>query len=155
MRALAQAVAIGGASLAAAGGTFWIRGGPDRSPEVVECDPAALKSDELCLETVIAEGVETFLWIDARSRAEWQASGYPGSLLWNLDADEDMNAFAADVVPLMVEGPKVLVYCGSESCGLSREVANHIRKLDLGNEIFVLYGGWQALQAAGLVSAPN
>jgi len=155
MNTAAQLAVICGLSFAAAGATYHFRGAPDRKPVVVACDPAKLKPDELCLNDVILMGADQFLWIDARSRAEWQANGYEGSLLWNLDPDEDPNVFAAEAAAQMFEGPRVIVYCGDESCGLSRDVAGQIRKLELGNEIFVLHGGWSALRAAGLVKDSN
>jgi len=155
MNTAAQLALICGISLAAAWATYQFRGAPDRKPVVVACDPAKLKPAELCLETVISMGVGQFLWIDARSRAEWQANGYEGSLLWNLNPDEDPNAFAAEAAGQMFEGPSVIVYCGDESCGLSHEVAGQIRKLELGNEVFVLHGGWSALRGAGLVKDSN
>lgn len=155
MNSVAQLVVIVGISAIAAGATYRLRGAPDLSPAAIPCDPASLKDDELCLEQVQGEGLEKFLWVDARSRSEWEKSGYAGSILWNLDAGEDPNAFAAEAAPLMFDGAKVLVYCSDESCGLSREVAKQIRALGMGNDVFVLHGGWSALRSAGLVTDSN
>ena len=40
--------------------------------------------------------------------------------------------------------------CGQSNFGTSRQVAERIKSLQLGNEVFVLYGGWRALAAAKL-----
>ena len=141
-----QLAVIAAVSLAAAGGTYWIKGAPSR---LFRCDPASLKPDEVCLES-IASGLEV-VWVDARPRAEWEKNGVPGSLLWNLDPAEDMQAFEAAVAARVVTTPRVIVYCGDENCGVSRQVAMHIRALDLGAEVSVLRGGWRALSEAGRV----
>jgi rhodanese-related sulfurtransferase len=39
----------------------------------------------------------------------------------------------------------VVVYCSSQACGTSREVAKRIRKLDFGPEVKALHGGYPAL----------
>jgi rhodanese-related sulfurtransferase len=147
MKTLLQAVGIVAFALAAAGVTYWIKGPPNRA---VPCDPAALKADEVCLSRVSGEWQGAVLWVDARSRAEWQRDGVAGSILWNLDETEDMQAFEAEAVTRMLDGQRVVVYCTNEDCGVSRQVADRIRALQLGNEVWVLYGGWRALAAAKL-----
>ncbi|MEO5713118.1 MAG: rhodanese-like domain-containing protein [Luteolibacter sp.] len=150
MKALGQLTAVVAISLAAAGGTFLIKGPPRRS---YICDPATLKPDEICLEQISSDA--KILWVDARSRSQWEKSGLPGSVLWNLDPAEDMQAFEAEIVPKILETPRVIVYCGDENCGLSREVAKRIRALDLGAEVSVLRGGWQALVDAGRIKGSS
>lgn len=145
MNALVQTAAIAVLALAAAGGTWVVVGPPSR---VLRCDPAQLKPDEVCLEQVPAEGV---VWVDARPRKDWVANGLAGSMLWNIDPAEDMQAFEAEAVTRIATTPKVVVYCGDENCGVSRQVAARIRQLDLGAEVSVLHGGWRALSEAGRV----
>ena len=142
-----QLVLIAAVSFAAAGGTFLIKGPPNR---LFRCDPASLKPDEICLEKI--PGGAPVLWVDARSRSAWEKTGVPGSLLWNLDPDEDMQAFAAAAAVRIVATPRVIVYCGDENCGVSRQIAARIRELDLGAEVWVLSGGWRALSEAGRVN---
>ena len=146
MNSWGQLAVIAAVSLLAAGGTFWIKGPPNR---LFRCDPASLKQDEVCLESIPA-GAD-FLWVDARSRRDWEKSGVPGSLLWNLDPAEDMQAFEAAAAVRVVATPRIIVYCGDENCGVSRQIAGRIRGLDLGAEVFVLRGGWRALREAGRV----
>ncbi len=146
MNTLGQLAAIVSISLAAAGGTAWIKGPPVRT---LACDPSTLKSDEVCLEQISPD--EKILWVDARLRKDWEKTGLAGSVLWNLDPTEDMQAFEAEIATRIMETPKVIVYCGDENCGISRQVADRIRGLQLGAEVFVLRGGWRALSEAGRI----
>lgn len=146
MKPWQQVTAIAVLALAAAAGTALIKGPPNR---LFRCDPSTLKSDEVCLETIPA-GTDV-LWVDARPRADWQQNGVPGSLLWNLDPAEDMHAFEAAVAVKIATTRRVIVYCGDENCGVSRQIADRIRKLDLGAEVAVLRGGWRALREAGRI----
>lgn len=139
-----QLVVIAAVSLAAAGGTYWVKGPPNR---LFRCDPATLEADEVCLEK-IPVGADV-VWVDARPRADWEKTGVPGSLLWNLEPSEDMQAFEAAAAVRIAVTPRVIVYCGDENCGVSRQVAASIRALDLGAEVSVLRGGWRALSEAG------
>lgn len=148
MNAAVQFATIIGLSLAAAGGTYLVKGAPARK---LACDPAELKQDEICLQQV----PDSVLWIDARPRAEWEKNGVPGSILWNLDASEDAQAFEAEAAMRIVENPNVVVYCSNENCGISRQVADKILRLDLGAEVKVLRGGWQALDDAGRIKGPT
>ncbi len=150
MNAVGQLATIAIISLAASAGTFWIKGPPARS---FVCDPATLKPDEVCLQQI--GGSEKILWVDARLRKDWEKSGLPGSVLWNLDPAEDMQAFEADAAMRIMETPRVIVYCGDENCGLSHQIAERIRSLQLGAEVSVLRGGWRALKDAGRIKDSN
>jgi rhodanese-related sulfurtransferase len=150
MKAVAQLAVITVLSIAAAGATWWIKGPPTR---LLHCDPATLKEDEVCLESIPPDA--EVVWVDARSRADWEKNGVPGSLLWNLDPTEDMQAFEATIAAGILMSPRVIVYCGDENCGVSRQVAERIRALDLGAKISVLHGGWRALSEAGRVKGSS
>lgn len=147
---LLQAMAIAGLSLMAAAFTAWMVGEP--MVESVPCDPATLKPGEICLSDV--PGDRPVLWIDARSRAEWERNGQPGSILWNLDGAEDRNAMEEEAVLRIFETPYVIVYCSDKGCGTSHKIATHITDtLQLDAEVHVLHDGWRALRAAGLVGS--
>lgn len=146
MNSFGQLMVIAAVSLAAAGSTYLIKGPPTR---LLHCDPALLKPDEVCLDQFPADAA--VVWVDARLRKDWEESGVPGSVLWNLDPSEDMQAFEAEIAMKVVVTPRVIVYCGDENCGVSRQIAARIRDLDLGAEVSVLYGGWRALSEAGRV----
>ena len=147
MKTWHQFLIIAAVALAAAGGTFLMKGPPNR---LFRCDATTLKPDEVCLESIPA-GMDV-IWVDARSRAAWEKNGLAGSLLWNLDPTEDMQAFEAALAMKITTTPRVIVYCGDENCGVSRQIAGSIRALDLGAEVSVLRGGWRALNDAGRIS---
>ena len=146
MRTSLQLAIIGSVSLAAAGLTYLISGPPTRSHL---CDPATRKSDEICLSEI--SDPNGLLWVDARSRAAWQKNGLPESILWNLDPAEDMQAFESNNAEKIASAQIVVIYCGDENCGISRQIANRIRQLDLGPQVRVLNGGWRALKDADRV----
>lgn len=150
MNSWAQLVVISTVSLVAAGGTWLVKGPPKR---LLQCDPVTLKPDEVCLQTIANRA--DIVWVDARKRSDWEKNGVPGSLLWNLDPAEDMQAFEAEVAVRVADNPRVIVYCGDENCGVSRQVADRIRALGLGAEVSVLRGGWRALSEAGRVKDSN
>lgn len=125
-----------------------VHGPPNRGSR---CDPAALRADERCLSQ-LPHADPTTLWVDARPRQQWLKNGLPGSILWNLEPGEDMHAFEAQAMPRIADASLVVVYCGDEHCGISRQVAERIRALELGVEVVVLHGGWRALRDAGRVS---
>jgi rhodanese-related sulfurtransferase len=143
MNALAQFAAVGAISLAAAGGSWLLRKPPVEKPAFT-CDPAKLRDDEICLADVKGN----VLWVDARSRSEWEANGLKGSILWNMDPKEDANLFEAEALPHIAAAEMVVIYCGSEKCGTSREVAVRILRMDLGPPVKVLHGGWDALKGS-------
>lgn len=144
MKTPSQLTAIAFISLAAAGGTYWIKGPPIRN---FVCDPSSLKPGEVCLQQIMPAA--KVLWVDARSRKDWEKTGVLGSVLWNLDPAEDMQAFEAETAMNIMQTPRVIVYCGDENCGLSRQIAERIRSLQLGADVSVLRGGWRALSEAG------
>ena len=150
MKSLGQFAVLVALTWIAAGATWWIKGPPER---LFHCDPASLKPGEVCLEDV--KGQPGLLWIDARSRSKWQADGLPGSILWNLDPEEDMRVFEAEAAPRLLEASKVVVYCDDQNCGISHQVADRVRALDLAGEVVVLKGGFRALREAGMIKGSN
>lgn len=146
MKAIGQCCAIAAIALIASAATWWMTGPPQR---VLPCDRSQLKPDEICVADVPKD--QSVLWVDARSRKQWQADGMKGSILWNLDPGEDMRAFEAGAIPHILSHSMVVIYCGDKQCGTSRQIAQRIAKLDLGPKVFVLHDGWRALQQAGLI----
>lgn len=150
MNSLGQLAAIVVISSAGASGTYLVKGAPVRT---YACDVATLKPGEVCLQQIPTGS--NILWVDARPRKDWEATGVPGSALWNLDPAEDMQSFEAEVAMRIMETPRVIVYCGDENCGISSQVAERIRSLQLGADVSVLRGGWRSLSDAGRVKGSS
>lgn len=82
---------------------------------------------------------ENVIWIDARSRAEYEAAHIPGALLLN---EDEWEALFSDFLGSWDPDHRVVVYCGGSRCQLSKKVAERLRA-DLDSEnIYVLKGGW-------------
>lgn len=125
-----------------AAGVSWLSKKPEtENPPAVICDPTKIKADEICFDQISGN----VLWVDARSRDEWETNGHPESILWNLDPKENQQTFEAEAALKIMEAAQVVVYCGSQACDTSRQVAKRIRSLELGPEVKVLHGGHQAL----------
>ena len=86
------------------------------------------------------------IWIDARPEEEFTREHIPGALLLNEDRwNELLPAMLAAWSP----EKRVVVYCASESCGSSREVARRLRNDAQLKNVFVLEGGWEAWKGTG------
>jgi rhodanese-related sulfurtransferase len=94
---------------------------------------------EETLRTVSGWGENVF-WVDARSLEEYDADHVPGAVLLNL---ENWDQLFPKFLDQWNPDKKIVVYCGAASCGLSREVAERLRKNNIPS-VFVLKGGWDA-----------
>ena len=81
------------------------------------------------------------IWIDARPQEEFEREHVPGALLLNEDR---WNELLPQMLAAWSPEKRVVVYCSSESCGASREVARRLRKEAGLTSVFVLKGGWEA-----------
>ena len=80
------------------------------------------------------------IWVDSRPDDEFARDHVPGAISLNEDRwNELMPQFLAAWSP----GKKVVVYCSSLSCNVSREVAKRLRKEAQLPDVFVLEGGWE------------
>jgi rhodanese-related sulfurtransferase len=136
-----QLVIVISISASAACVTWLVKDPSSPTTSATRCDPNAIKADEICFDQVSGN----VLWIDARSRNEWEKNGYPNSILWNLDPNEDSLKMESDAVFQIAESEKIVVYCGSEACGTSRLIVEKIQKLELGVDAKVLHGGYPSL----------
>jgi rhodanese-related sulfurtransferase len=80
------------------------------------------------------------IWVDARPDAEFARDHVPGAVQLNEDRwNELIPQFLAGWTP----DKRVVVYCSSHSCNLSRDVARRLRKEAQLQDVFVLEGGWE------------
>jgi rhodanese-related sulfurtransferase len=81
------------------------------------------------------------LWVDARPEEEFEREHVPGAVLLNEDRFNEL-------LPRMLENwspdRTVVVYCSSQSCNASRDVARRLRKEAQLQNVLVLEGGWEA-----------
>jgi rhodanese-related sulfurtransferase len=100
---------------------------PDRASEMVDLDRAQ------------AWGA-TAIWVDARPDNEFERDHVPGAIPLNEDRwNELLPAFLGQWSP----EKKIVVYCSSQSCNASREVAHRLRDEAGLKDVFVLQGGWE------------
>ena len=80
------------------------------------------------------------IWADARPDEEFARDHVPGAIPLNEDRwNELLPQFLATWSP----EKKVVVYCSSQGCNASREVARKLRTEAQLKDIFVLQGGWE------------
>jgi rhodanese-related sulfurtransferase len=103
-------------------------------------------SEEVLLEgeirlTDVMSAASPVLWVDARSSKDYEAGKIPSAIPLNEDQwDELLPEFLSVWQPSM----RVVVYCSSQKCRASHEVAQRL-KSEMGlSEVYVLKGGWEA-----------
>jgi rhodanese-related sulfurtransferase len=80
------------------------------------------------------------IWVDARPDEEFAREHVPGAVSLNEDRwHELLPQFLATWSP----DKKVVVYCSSQSCNASREVAKRLRDEAQLKNVFVIQGGWE------------
>ena len=80
------------------------------------------------------------IWVDARPDEEFARDHVPGALSLNEDR---WNELLPQFLVAWSPEKKIVVYCGSQSCNASREVARRLRKEAQLPNVFVLGGGWE------------
>jgi rhodanese-related sulfurtransferase len=100
---------------------------PDRSSEMVTLDKA------------LSWGANA-IWVDARPDNEFEQDHVPGAIPLNEDR---WNELLPTLLARWSLEKRIVVYCGSQSCNASREVARRLRDEAGLKEVFVLQGGWE------------
>ena len=109
-------------------------------PNLPSFNPEELDEGEVSMETVKNWGRETFLWVDARSRSDYDSAHIESAILLN---EEKWESCLPELLDTWQPDMKLVVYCSSLSCSASHEVAERIRdELNI-HEVFVLKGGWE------------
>ncbi len=99
-----------------------------------------IPASEMVMQTQARAWGENTIWVDARPDAEFEREHIPGAVLLNEDRwNELLPQFLATWSP----EKRVVVYCSSQSCNASREVARRLRDEAQLKNVFVLQGGWE------------
>jgi rhodanese-related sulfurtransferase len=80
------------------------------------------------------------IWVDARPDLEFEREHVPGAVLLNEDR---WNELLPQFLTTWSPEKRVVVYCSSQSCNASREVARRLRDEAQLKNVFVLQGGWE------------
>ena len=146
MRFLTETAVVAGVALCGALAQHQVTGGIDRS---VACEESVLKPGQVCLRTARewAAAGEDVVWVDARKRSLWKKNGLDGAVFLTDDPKEDWDALLAVAGEKLAMADKAVVYCARKGCGSSEAVARKIREVGLTEDVFVLFGGWRALEA--------
>jgi rhodanese-related sulfurtransferase len=81
------------------------------------------------------------IWVDARPDEEFAREHVPGAVSLN---EDHWNELLHGFFEVWSPDKKVIVYCSSQSCNASREVARRLRDEAQLKNVFVLEGGWEA-----------
>ncbi len=123
---------LGLAFLPAVGQALYLR-------ERVSWKAPAVAPDEVTLPGALAMG-QALLWVDARPDAQYEAEHIPGAISLNEDRwGELLPQFLTSWSP----EKQTVVYCSSQSCAASHEVARRLREEAGLKNVFVLHGGWE------------
>jgi rhodanese-related sulfurtransferase len=80
------------------------------------------------------------IWVDARPDEEFARDHVPGAFSLNEDR---WNELLPQFLDAWSPEKRVVVYCSSQSCNASREVARRLRDEAQLKNVFVLQGGWE------------
>jgi rhodanese-related sulfurtransferase len=80
------------------------------------------------------------IWIDARPEADFEREHVPDAVLLNEDR---WNELLPHFLVVWSSEKKIVVYCSSQGCNASREIAHRLRTEAQLKNVFVLEGGWE------------
>jgi rhodanese-related sulfurtransferase len=99
-----------------------------------------IRSSELVTVAHADEWAASAMWVDARSDDEFARDHVPGAVLLNEDRWSEL---LPPFLSMWSPEKKVIVYCSSQNCNASREVARRLRNEAQLRDVFVLQGGWE------------
>lgn len=115
------------------------------SPNRPQWDREQLAEGEISLAD--ARKIPDAVWIDARTKVDYEKEHVPGAILLN---EDDWNSLLIAFASQWQPAQTLIIYCDSLQCDSSHQVAKRIQK-ELGAEkgkVFVLKGGWQSWKQA-------
>lgn len=92
---------------------------------------------------LLANLPDEVLWVDARSDAEYQLGHIPGAVLLH---EDNWESLLPGLLQQWHPEQTVVVYCGAQSCHLSRAVAERLRRDFPEMKVFHLQEGWEGWQ---------
>jgi len=147
-----QTAVFGVIAIMCALGTYAIAGKYKRD---LPCHPEDLKEHEVCLSTVLGDWGGDVLWVDARGGKTVKPMLKGALVISESNTDEELNRAAQALFKAKLAGKKVVVFCNSRACGKSAYVRKEIVSHHLHDDVYILYGGWQALaDRDDLITAP-
>jgi rhodanese-related sulfurtransferase len=103
-----------------------------------------MRDEDVTLEAVGARWKNDVQWIDARPREQYQAAHAKDALLIN---EQEADSLLADAMEALTTTKKpIVIYCSSDSCEAARKVRKYILERVPLEQIYVLRGGWKALE---------
>ena len=111
--------------------------------ETVSWNERAAAKDEVELTQAQSWGASV-MWVDARPDAQFQAGHIPNAIQLNEDRWDEL---LPQLLGTWSPDRKVVVYCSSQSCAASHEVAKRLRENAGLKDVYVLKGGWETWQA--------
>jgi rhodanese-related sulfurtransferase len=99
----------------------------------------AVAKDEVTVEQARNWG-DTVLWLDARPDAQFLEQHIPGALPLNEDRWGEL---LPQMLAVWSPDKHVVVYCSSQSCAASHEVARRLHEEANLENVSVLHGGWE------------
>ena len=116
------------------------------NPKRVAWGPVQLAEGEMNLESILEIAAEEeVIWVDARSKADFDVGHIPGAVLLN---EDDWDALFVGLLDAWNGGSKIIVYCSGGGCQASHWVAVRLRD-ELGfDDVWVLHHGWDAWKEA-------
>jgi rhodanese-related sulfurtransferase len=100
--------------------------------------PVDLKSGEVTIPMALQMN-PTVLWVDARTRKEFDQGHIPNAVLLN---EDEWNELLPSITQVWVPERPIVVYC-SKHCQSSEKVAQRLRESGL-SPVYFLRGGWEA-----------
>ena len=112
----------------------------------VENPDDSLRSISLDQARKFRIATEQVLWVDARSRADYEKAHLKGAILLNTD-DWGRLMFEQQDTLQNAMGHPVIVYCDGSACQKSKVIAERLRELLGLDLVYVLKGDWRNLEA--------
>lgn len=152
-----QLVRLGVVIAALAVVLYWVDSAYFAPRRLPACVPSQLPEGRICLETLRTQWRGKVVWIDARSESDYEVNHllFKDNRMFPIRSgvhkQELMDAAMERLIEAHERGECIVVFCTHE-CTASTEIAEELRGLGLIDApIYVLQGGWAALEEGGMV----